>query len=326
MNLHQNQLKNLQLNHDYIGASHDFAERRTRWVMYLTIAFMVVEIVCGYLFGSMALLADGWHMASHAAAFGISLFAYNYARKHKNNPEYSFGTWKVGVLAGFASAVLLSIVGFSVIFESVERIYSPVDINYRDAIGIAVLGLLINVLSAFLLHGKHDHEAHSHPHSHDHAHDANCAQGHGHHVDLNHKSALVHVIADALTSVLAIAALLLAYWQGWQILDPVVGLIGAAMILAWAYQLIRQTGWILIDRNIDAAMEREIRDIIEGDADNRISDLHLWQVGPNHFAAIIALVTHTPKDPAHYKSLLSRFTQLVHISIEVNPCKDETCQ
>lgn len=324
--MHKNQLHRLRYNHNYIGDDHDSAERQMRAVLWLTCAFMVVEIACGYWFGSMALLADGWHMASHSVAFGISVFAYMYAKKFAGHEKYSFGTWKAGVLAGFASAMLLAVIGANVMVESLSRFIRPAEVNYKDALIVAVIGLFVNIVSAILLHSK--------KHAGDHAHGAGCGHdhghGHAHHhahdpVDLNHRAAYIHVLADAMTSVFAIIALAAGLYYGIGFLDSLAGVIGAVLMLVWAYQLTIQTASILMDQNIQSQRLEEIRKIIESNNDNRIADLHVWQVGPQHYAAIISIVTHTPQQPEYYKNLLRQFSELVHISVEVNMCSEAAC-
>ncbi len=328
--MHQDEINKLRYSHDYVGGDHDAAHRRMGWILWATTAFMAVEIAAGYWFGSMALLADGWHMASHSAAFAISVFAYAHAKKHAGHERYSFGTWKAGVLAGFASAVLLAVIGANVMVESISRFLYPPEIQYAQAMMVAVAGLLVNILSAFLLHGKtggsadsgHTHNCgHDHGHSHDHAH------GHAHDdpVDLNRHSAYIHVIADALTSVLAIFALWVGMQWGWGFVDPAVGVLGAVLILLWSYKLVMQTASILMDKNIASGKLDAIRAAIESAGDNRIADFHVWQIGPKHYAAIISLVTHDPRAPQYYKNLLSGFPELAHVSIEINSCADRNC-
>ena len=309
VNLHHDEIQKLQQNHNYICGHYDSAERRMRWVLALTFVFMIVEILAGYQFQSMALLADGWHMGSHSVAFGISLFGYAFAKKFADDRRFSFGTWKVGVLAGFSSAVILALIGFDILIESVMRILHPKIIDYNEAILVAIAGLLVNAVSAIVLHQKNDSHVHHH---HEHA-------------DLNHRSAYIHVITDAATSVLAILALLLGRAQGWDFLDPVAGILGAVIILVWSAQLILQSGGILMDCNIDPKRLSAIQSAIQNDADNRISDLHVWKIGPHHYAVVLSIITHTPKPPAHYKQLLAGFHELAHISVEIHACGQENC-
>ena len=289
--------------------SHDFSvenvtgERQTQYVLILTAITMFVEIIAGSVFGSMALLADGWHMGTHVAAFMITIFAYRYARKHAKNPAYAFGTGKVSVLGGFASAVALSVVALVMLLESMQRIANPQIIQFNEAIAVAILGLLINIVSAFLL--KNDH--------------------HHHHHDHNLKAAYLHVLADGLTSLLAIVALVSGKYFGWNWLDPMMGIVGAIIVTRWSYGLLKQTSPILLDGCIEEEYQSAIKKAIEKDSDNRISDIHIWKVGANHYAAIISLVTHFPKTTDYYKELLSGFKKLSHITIEVNACEGEPC-
>jgi len=299
--------------HFHVEGEH--GERNTRRVIVLTLVMMIVEIVAGMAFGSMALLADGWHMGTHAAALGITAFAYVYARRHKDNPRYSFGTGKVGVLGGFASAVALAVVALVMALESIQRFFSPVEIHFNEAIGVAVIGLVVNIASAFMLHAGHD----DHHHHHDH-HEA----GTHHHHDHNLRAAYLHVIADALTSVLAIFALLTGKMLGWTWMDPIMGLVGAVLITRWSWGLMRDTSGVLLDSSDDRKVSA-IKRIIEAEDDNRVCDLHLWQVGANRYAAIVSIVTHFPKSAEHYKGLLRDIRGLEHISIEVNHCHGEPC-
>jgi cation diffusion facilitator family transporter len=266
---------------------------------------MVGEIAAGTLFGSMALLADGWHMATHAAALGIAALAYLFARRQAGNAHFSFGTGKFGDLAAFASAIILGIVAIQIGFESFERLVNPVSISYREAIFVAVLGLAVNLVSAWLLREEHDDHHHGHGHAHT----------HGHH-DNNLRAAYVHVVADAATSVLAIAALVTAMYLNWTWADPVVGIIGAVVIGSWAIGLVRASGAVLLDVSTDRNMETVIRDRIETRGD-KVTDLHLWQVGPGHRAAVISLISDDPLPPSDYKRRLSGLHGLSHVTVEV---------
>jgi cation diffusion facilitator family transporter len=270
---------------------------------------MGVEIVGGTMFGSMALVADGWHMSTHAAALSIAGFAYWFARKHRDDPRFTFGTGKIGELAGFASAVILGLVALFIGYESVQRILAPVTISYSEAILIAVVGLGVNVLSAFLLS---DDDEHGHHHHHD-------DHAHGNHHDTNFRAAYVHVLADALTSVLAIIALLSARFYGWVWMDPAVGLIGAVVIAFWSFGLMRSAGRMLLDMVPESALSKRIIERLEL-KDDRVSDLHVWQVGPGHSAVIASLVTHEPEDPSVYKARLNGLHGLSHVTIEVHTC------
>lgn len=319
--MHKLTLANQQHSHNFTAAN-ETGEKRTLYVLILTAITMVVEIVAGVMFGSMALLADGWHMGTHVAAFMITLFAYRYARRHAENPAFSFGTGKVSVLGGFASAVALAVVALVMLLESAFRLVEPHEIRFNEAIAVAVLGLIINLVSAWLLKDHHAHESHHHgtpPPDHHHHH-------HHHHQDHNLRAAYLHVLADALTSVLAIVALLAGKYFGWQWMDPMMGIVGAIIITRWSLGLVKQSGPILLDANMNNVSQDKIRQVIESDADNRVSDMHIWQVSAGHYAAIISLVTHFPKSSEHYKSLLADFQQLVHITIEVNQCLDDECE
>lgn len=315
--MHSHSLDRWTHDHVFLGAKHSRNERRTWWVVVLTAVMMVGEIVAGSLFGSMALLADGWHMATHAAALGIAALAYFFARRQARNTHFTFGTGKFGDLAAFASAVILGIVAIQIAFESVERLVSPVSIAYREAIAVAVLGLVVNLVSAFLLREEHDdhHHGHSHAHGHDHGH------GHRHH-DNNLRAAYIHVLADAATSVLAIAALTAAMVMQWTWADPVVGIIGAAVIASWAVGLLRSSGSVLLDVNNNSKMEGLIRQRLETRGD-RITDLHLWQIGPGHRAAVISLVSDDPLPPSAYKRRLSGLHGLSHVTVEIEVCRHE---
>jgi cation diffusion facilitator family transporter len=296
--------------HDF-DSGNPVGERGTRLVVVLTAVMMVGEIVAGWLTNSMALLADGWHMGTHVAALGVTAFAYWYARRHAADPRFAFGTWKVGVLAGFASAIILGLVALYMAYESVVRITQPLAIRYDQATAVAVIGLLVNLLSARLLHGGSGHG-----HHHDHG------DGHHHH-DLNLRAAYLHVLADALTSVLAIVALIGGKAFGWDWLDPVMGIVGATVITVWAWGLLRQTSRVLLDREMDEPVVQEIRDVIEGDGETAVADLHVWRVGPGKFACIVGVVTANPEPPEHYKERLRVHEELVHITVEVHHCQGE---
>jgi len=307
--MHTHRLKDWQHSHNF-SVKNDSGEKRTQYVLILTAVTMFAEIIAGSLFGSMALLADGWHMGTHVAAFMITIFAYRYARKHASDPAYSFGTGKVGVLGGFASAIALAIVALVMLIESLQRLIEPQSIQFNAAIFVAVLGLVINVISAIILKDHHSHDDGDH---HDHTH---------HHHDHNLHAAYMHVLADALTSLLAIVALLSGKYFGLNWLDPFMGVVGAIIITRWSYGLLKQTSPILLDGSIEEIDRQAITKKIEGDSDNIISDLHIWKVGANHYAAIISLITHHPKPVEHYKNLLSDFHKLSHVTVEIYQCKD----
>lgn len=309
--------------HSRFRHSHNFVrdfsrgERRTRIVIAITGAMMVLEIVVGLLSHSMALLADGWHMSTHVTAFLITAAAYHFTRRHASDERFSFGTGKIGVLGGFASAVVLSVVALLMAGESVHRMFVPLSIHFNEAIGIACLGLVANLTCALLL--KDDH-AHSHDHAHAHAH-AHVNGSHQH--DLNLRAAYLHVLADAFTSVLAIIALTSGKFLGWSWLDPVVGIVGSAVVFSWAYSLLRDTSGILLDRTPAASdLPKEIRKAIESDGDSVVTDLHVWQVGAGKFAAIVSLVAHQPIRCESYRERLREHEELVHVTIETQTCSD----
>ncbi|RSV32717.1 CDF family Co(II)/Ni(II) efflux transporter DmeF [Sphingomonas sp. ABOLH] len=297
--------------HVFLGDAHDHHARRTRYVVVLTAAMMVVEIVAGWLTGSMALLADGFHMATHAGALGVAALAYGYARRHASDARFTFGTGKVGELAGFASALVLALIALGIGAESIMRLFAVSTIAYGEALWIAVLGLAVNLVSAWLLGADH-HHGHSHGHDH-HGHDHH-AHGHGHH-DNNLRSAYFHVLADALTSVLAIVALLAGRYLGWAWADAAMGVVGAIVIARWSWGLLRDTGRVLVDASANPGLEQEIREGIE-DGDAVITDLHVWQVGPGKFAAIVSLVADQPLSPAEYAARVTIHEELVHVTVE----------
>lgn len=287
------------------------AERGARRAMWLTLAMMVVEIAGGWWFNSMAVLADGWHMSSHALALGLSAFAYACARRYAGDVRFAFGTWKIEILGGYTSAILLLVVAALMAFQSVERLLAPSRIHYPEAIAIAVVGLAVNLLCAWWLRDHHDHD-HDHAH-HDHDHDHH----HGH--DLNRHAAYLHVIADAATSVLAIVALLGGMMLGAAWLDPVMGVVGAVLVTVWAWGLLRKTGRILLDAQMDAPVVGEIREVIEqGEVPARISDLHVWQVGRGKYACVVGVVTDSDRDADAFRRALAIHEELVHVTVEVH--------
>ncbi len=317
--MHTQTLEHWEHHHTFGTDERKGAERRTWWVIGLTAVMMAVEITAGIVFGSMALLADGWHMGTHAAALGITVFAYSYARRHAADRRYSFGTGKVGALGGFASAVGLAVIAILVFGESAVRVASPVGIRFDEAIAVAIVGLMVNVVSAIILR---DHD-HGHGHGHEHAHE-HSESAHAHH-DHNLRGAYLHVMADAMTSVLAIIALLAGKQLGWVWMDPAMGIVGSIVIARWSYGLLRDTGNVLLDAEVSSAQRQAIRAAIEADADNRVADLHLWRVGPRHLAAIVAVVSHTPRPPEHYKALLRDHRDVVHVTVEVHECSGAPC-
>jgi cation diffusion facilitator family transporter len=305
-------------------------ERGTRLVMWLTAAMMVAEIVAGWLTNSMALLADGLHMSSHAVAIGLSAFAYAAARRHADDARFAFGTWKIEILGGFASAVFLLMIVALMAFGSVERLLDPRPIDYREAIAIAAVGLLVNIVSALVLGAAHhrgaarEPHAHTHdgPHLHDHGHDR--AHDHPHHHDLNLRSAYVHVTADATTSVLAIVALAGGWMYGRAWLDPVVGLFGAGVVALWARRLLVDTGKVLLDREMDHPLVDAIRRVIAergAEGETAIADLHLWRVGKVAYACALSLVTHDQRlTPNEVRQWLAAHPQIAHVTIEIHRC------
>lgn len=326
--MHSHPLSQWQHEHNFaINSSH--GERRTKIVLILTFFTMVAEIIAGIAYGSMALLADGWHMSTHVAAFMITLFAYRYSRLHQHDETFAFSSAKVGLLGSFASAIALGMVALIMQLEALQRLYLPLEIHFDEAIAVACFGLGINLLSALLL-GHHDHDtaaghSHtSHKHNHDHHHDHDHhAHKHGEH-DHNLKAAYLHVIADAFTSILAIGALLTGKYYGYLWLDPVIAMVGSLVIARWSYGLIKESAPILLDESIELDYKAAIISQLENDADNRVTDIHVWSVGPNHYAVIVALVTDFPQQPAYYKHLLSQFHKLKHITIEVNLCPGDS--
>jgi cation diffusion facilitator family transporter len=314
-------------NPDSLKHSHRFdegnplAEKNTLRVAILTAVMMVVEIAGGWYYNSMALLADGWHMSSHTVALGLSVFAYACARKFSHDPRFSFGTWKIEVLGGYTSAIFLVMVAGLMIFQSIERLIAPTPIHYNQAIAIAIVGLLVNLVSAWLLKDGHHHghePSHHEPRHHEHGHDHDDHAHHGHH-DLNLRSAYMHVLADAATSVLAIIALFGGKLWGISWLDPVMGLVGAVLVSVWAYSLLRDTGRVLLDAEMNVPVVAEIREVIAASSVKaQICDLHVWRVGKGKFACILSLVTDNEVSPEYFKQQLSIHEELVHISIEIN--------
>ncbi|WP_454884637.1 CDF family Co(II)/Ni(II) efflux transporter DmeF [Sphingomonas oryzagri] len=296
--------------HVFLGASHDENARRTLWVVALTAVMMVGEIIAGYITGSMALLADGFHMATHAGALSVAAAAYAYAKRHARNPAYSFGTGKVGDLAGFASAMVLGLIALGIGVESVLRLFQPITVAFGEATIIAIIGLGVNIASAFLLSGGHHHRhSHDHHHGHDHGHSHDAHAG-----DNNLRSAYVHVLADALTSVLAIAALLTGRYLGWIWMDPVMGIVGAIVIARWSWSLMRDTAAVLLDTTDDHVAD-EVRELVEAPGDARITDLHVWRVGPDAHAAIVSVTGVS--DGETIRTRLQPVHELGHLTVEV---------
>nr|MBH9375481.1 CDF family iron/cobalt efflux transporter AitP [Pseudomonas aeruginosa] len=293
------------------------AERNTRWAVLLTACMMVAEIAGGWLFNSMALLADGWHMSSHALALGLAVLAYGAARRYANDPRFSFGTWKIEVLGSYTSALLLLLVAGLMLYQSVERLLDPSPIHYQQAMLVAALGLLVNLACAWLLRDGHAHHGHGHSHHphHHHHHDP-----HAHRHDLNLRAAYLHVLADAATSLLAIVALAggLLWNAAW--LDPLMGIVGAVLVSVWACDLIRQSSRVLLDAQMDAPVAAEIRAAIASSPlPAELLDLHLWQVGQGKYACLLSLLTTEEGSADYFKRRLAEHEELVHITVEVNP-------
>lgn len=329
-------------------------ENRTRIVVIITFTMMIAEIIGGWLTNSMALFADGWHMGTHAFALGISVLAYILARKYSKDEWFTFGTWKIEILGAFSSAIVLGMVGILMVGSSIERLFNPLPIQFNEALLVTFLGLMVNVACAVILNsgGGHTHGYGEHAHEHNHAHQEHDHQeeahehshgledshegGHDHHelhehshddhatredTDLNLRSAYLHVFADAMTSVLALVALAGAKYFGFNWLDPFMGIVGAALIFRWSISLLKDTSVILLDRQTNGALASKIKESIESDRDTKVSDLHLWKVEQTRYACIIALVTGTDCCIDDFKKRLNSFNELVHVTIEVNPCQ-----
>lgn len=318
MNAHHD-LSRWEQTHDF-GSGNAKAERGTRLVLWITLVTMVVEITAGWWFNSMAVLADGWHMSSHALAIGLSVFAYAAARKYANDPRFTFGTWKIEVLGGYTSALFLIGVAALMVFGAVDRLIEPQPIRYGEALVVAVLGLAVNLGCAAILHSAGgDGHAHGHTHNHDHDH-----AHHHHHDDLNLKAAYIHVITDALTSVLAIGALIGGWFYGWDWLDPACALVGAVLVALWAKNLLRDTGRVLLDREMDHPVVEEIREVIgELPAGTQITDLHVWRVGSGAYACAVSLLTHDAAlTPLDIRQALAIHEEIVHVTVEIHRCDE----
>jgi cation diffusion facilitator family transporter len=321
--MHTHSIEPWQHGHVFLGARHDRHERRTWFVVALTAVTMVAEIVGGTMFGSMAVVADGWHMSTHAGALTIAALAYRFARRHARDPRFSFGTGKVGELAAFSSAVILALIAAAIGYEALQRLAAPVRIDFEQATWLAVAGLAVNLASAWLLFDEDHHHGHDHAHDDndddDHEHEHEHAHRHAH--DSNIRAAYVHVLADAMTSVLAIVALLAGRFYGWVFMDPLMGLVGVAVILSWSFGLLRTAGTVLLDMVPDRHLAGRIRKRLEVDGD-RVSDLHLWRLGPGHVGLIAAVVSDRPQAPGFYKARLAGIAGLSHMTIEVHLCED----
>jgi cation diffusion facilitator family transporter len=313
--VHQDQIELWQHRHTF-NVDKQHIEKRTSAVVVITFIMMIAEILFGWLTNSMALLADGWHMGTHAFALGLSLVAYMLARKHAENLRFTFGTWKIEILGAYSSAMVLGMVAVTMVYISVERLLHPLSIHYNEALIVACIGLVVNVVCAVILnigHKPHSHGQHHHP--------GNTAAHQSHsHEDLNLKSAYLHVIADALTSVFAIGAITGAKYLAFTWLDPLMGIVGAVLISRWAFLLLRDSGKILLDHEVESPLSLEIREHIEADGDTRICDLHLWKVADSKYACIISLVTGKKYSLEDYKKRLEDIHELAHITIEINEC------
>lgn len=298
------------------------AEKKVNLVFLLTTLTMVVEIAAGSWFGSMALLADGWHMFTHSAAFAVSMFVYWYSRKHRHSSDYSFGTGKVNALGGFASAVALATVSLFMLIESTERLFLPQLISFNEAIVVAVIGFVVNVASVFLLHDDHHHHHHGHGHGHSHSHDHDHHEHiHHHHEDHNLKAAYFHVLADTLTSLLAIIALVLGKYYGWLWADAAMGIVGAAVIGKWAWGLIIHSSGMLLDKAVEPALVEKVKKLVEADGHAAVTDFHYWQLSGKHHAAIISITTSANITPAQVKDRLHHHIPCDHLTVEINPAQ-----
>ena len=308
--MHEEQMARWHHGHTFGQDQKQSGEKRTLIVVGLTLVMMVWEIAAGLIYGSMALLADGLHMGSHATALGIAAFAYAYARKNAASSRFSFGTGKVNALGGFTGAVLLAGFALFMVVESIDRFIHPVTISFDGAIFVAIIGLIVNGVSAWILGDDHDH---SHAHQEDDSH-----HSHDHH-DHNRRAAYFHVLADALTSLLAIVALLAGKYAGWNWMDPAMGIVGAILITRWSWGLLKATSGILLDQQ-QTGIQQDVKRVVEC-GDTRVSDLHVWSIGPNLYAAIVAVVTHDPQPPGHYRDRIQTDnSSLVHVTVEVHTC------
>lgn len=286
-------------------------EKKITYVILITAVMMVAEVVSGMAFGSMALLADGWHMGTHVLALGVAFFAYYFARKHARDPVYVFGTGKISVLGGFASAVMLGFAAILICFESVEKFFNPATIRFDEAMIVAVIGLIVNLVSALMLHQGHHH----HDHGPDQGDDQFHTHSHGH--DHNLRAAYFHVAADALTSLTAIFALSAGKYLGWTWLDPFMGAVGSLVILKWAYGLMKSTSGLLIDKNENLDFTKKVAGILESDGETRILDLHVWRINQTQFAAVVSLMSKT-NGPGYYRNIIGRLSEIAHVTVEVD--------
>jgi len=308
--MHAESMEGWTHDHVFLGADHTRNERRTRIVIALCFTMMVAEIAGGILFRSMALVADGLHMSTHAAALLIAATAYAFARRRAKDGRFTFGTGKFGDLAGFTSAIVLAMIALLIAWESVGRLINPLPIAFKEAIPIAAVGLGVNIISAWLLRDEHDHDHHEY----------DCGHGQDHRSrDLNLRAAHVHVLADAAVSILAVVGLVIARELGWLWIDAAMGIIGAAVISNWALGLVRDAGAILLDIRPSAELVRSVRECLERNSD-RVADLHLWRIGPGHNAVVATVVSHEPQAPTFYKERLAKLPGLSHVTIEVERC------
>jgi cation diffusion facilitator family transporter len=326
--MHQDCVPRWQHAHDFGQDQPRKGERMTRVVIVLTAVMMVGEIIAGVVYGSMALLADGLHMASHTVALGITAFAYAYTRRHAHDPRFCFGTGKVNALGGYAGAVLLAVFAAFMAVESVGRILEPVTIRFDQAILVAILGLVVNAVSAVLLSGKEHGHTHTHPHAHEHDHEhahepghaREGAHGHAPHEDHSLRSAYLHVLADAVTSLAAIFALLAGKYLGWQWMDPAMGIAGSLLVARWSVGLLRETSHVLLDHQAPEDVREALREAVEAGGADRIADLHVWTIGPGLRAAAFQVLTDEPRSPEAYHALIPPGLNVVHATIEVQPC------
>lgn len=325
MDRHAQTATRISHRHDY-GEIDAANERRTLLVVLLTGTMMAVEILAGYLTGSMALLADGWHMGTHTFALGISYTAYHLARKHQRSQYFSFGTGKFGVLAGYTSAILLALAAVWMIYESVHRIINPVQIAFTEAILVTAVGLAVNFVSVLILHQPGHHHDHQAAHYDGEVPGKQHSPSHSHaHHDHNYRAAYLHVLADTLTSVFALVALLAGRFLGWAFLDPVMGIVGGILISRWAYMLLKTTGIILLDGGMDEALRQKAKALLEADNESRVTDLHVWRVGSKEVSLIASVVTGTRRQAAEYRMRLQDLPELSHVTIEVHFCEDPDC-
>lgn len=311
--MHTHGLQAWRHEHVFLGARHAENERRTWLVVALTAVMMVVEIVGGTIFGSMALVADGWHMSTHAGALAIAALAYHFARRHAHDERFAFGTGKLGELAAFSSAMVLAMIAVLIGYESALRLFQPVPIRFDQAIAIALVGLAVNLGSAWLLRDGEGHDVHHHDHG---------SADHSHHHDHNFRAAYLHVLADAFTSVLAIAALLAGRFLGWMWMDPVMGIVGALVIAHWSLGLLRSAGAVLLDTVPDARLAADLRRRLEQGSD-KVADFHLWRLGPGHMGVVASVVSDAPQAPEAYKTRLAGVGGLSHVTVEVHACRHE---